>query len=192
MIQESLHFSGPFSFQAGKRSLFHSQFAKNEGIYIWVNKDKVRNLNYIHYVGETTGFARRHREHIAHILSMNYYTLDAESAARGEVDILWQGMWRDKTEDAVANTLAAYRAFSSKVFDYVSTIDVYFAPTTYDMHTRRHVEGSIGWNLRNNHPEHKRFYPDDNHVGTKKEKLGITLSITSDEPILSLDSKLSI
>jgi len=192
MIQESLHFSGPFSFQAGERSLFHSQFAKSEGIYIWVNKDKVRNLNYIHYVGETTGFARRHREHITHILSMNYYTLDAEAAMRGEVSILWRGMWRDKTEDAVANTLAAYQSLSSKVLDYVSTIDVYFAPTTYDMYTRRHVEGSIGWNLRNNHPEHKRFYPDDNRVGTKKKKLGVMLSITSDEPILGLDNTLKV
>ncbi len=193
MIQKSLHFSGPFGFQLGEISLFHSQYAKSEGIYLWVIKDKVRNMNYIHYVGETErGFAERHREHIMSILNMHYYIADAESAARGEVNILWQGMWRDKTIDAVGNTLVAYQAFSSKVIDYVSIIDIYFAPTTYDMYTRRHIEGSIGGNLRNNHPEHKRFYPDDNHIGTKKEKLGVTLTITSDEPILGLDSELEV
>lgn len=188
----TLHFFGPYSFQNGENSLFHSPYAESEGVYLWVIKDKTRNLNYIHYIGETVSFAKRQREHLINIMGLNYMVLDAESAVQGIEKVLWKGMWRDRSMNGAGKALEAYDSVSSKVTDYISVIDVYFAPTNMKSDIRRHIEGSIGWNLRNNHPECKVFYPDDNRVGTKFEKLGETITITSDEPILGLDSEIII
>ena len=192
MTSKTLHFSGPYSFRDGDISLFHSPHAKSEGIYLWVIKDRTTNQNYIHYIGETKSFAKRQSEHITHILGLDYMILDAESAVRGVEKVLWKGMWRDRTLGRIEKTLATYDSLSSKVTDYISIVDVYFTPTNLPSDIRKHVEGSIGRNLRDDHPDHTLFYPDDNHIGTKANKLGETITITSDEPILGLDSEIEI
>ncbi len=187
-----LHFHGPFTFLGGERSLFHSEYAKDEGIYLWIIKQEKSNANFIHYVGETTNFAKRQREHIIHILSLDYMILDVHAAKNGIRKELWNGMWRDKSENAVLRTIENYTEVSKYVIDYIKIIDVFFAPTELPNDIRKHIEGSIGWNLRNNHPEYKTFYPDDNQVGTKSEKLGDKLLISCDEIIMGLDSVIMI
>ncbi len=51
-----------------------------------------------------------------------------------------------------------------------------------DTKMRKHIEGFIGWNLRNNHHEWKALYPDDNHVGAEAAKDHGELKITA--PVL--------
>jgi len=200
--QTALHFSGPFGFSSPKKSLFHSEFANKEGIYLWVIKDQENNINYIHYVGETKktkGLARRQKEHFTNILGLNYYVIDPCQARQGNHEVIWNGMWRDKSKNAVQNTMDNYENTSKHVADYIKAIDVYFAPTKFcsDSKTndqiRKHVEGCIGWNLRNNHsPETNKFYPKDNHIGTMEGRPFGWLTITSDEPITGLDSGIEI
>jgi hypothetical protein len=192
MSQEYLHFFGPYSFNNENTSLFHSEFKYDEGIYIWVIKDIEHNTNYIHYIGETTCFAKRHREHLTNILGLNYYILDADSAKRGESVITWKGMWRDKSDDAAINVIEKYNSIAASVIKYVECIDVYFAPIKLPIDKRRHIEGSIAYNLRRKYPELTRFYTDDNHVGMNKEWFGEKIAITSDETIAGLDSEIEI
>ena len=67
---------------------------------------------------------------------------------------------------------------------------MFFAELKVENRLRRHIEGCIGWNLRNKHPEYKKLYPDDNQVGTMKEKNNGELHITSSEIIKGLDSRI--
>lgn len=187
----SIHFNGPMTFLEGDRSLFRSKFTECAGIYLWVIKDN-NGINRIHYVGETFQFAKRQREHIIQILGLNYRIIDAISAREGREVILWNGLWRDRSNQAVGLALKTYQRLSHEIVDYIAVIDVYFAETNVPVDIRKHIEGSIGWNLRNNHPESKHLYPDDNHVGTKKEKIGINLYITADEEILGIDPEMKI
>jgi hypothetical protein len=192
MEQKSLHFSGPFGFSNSRKSLFHSEFVNEEGIYLWVIKDESNDINYIHYVGETTKFAKRQREHITHMVGLNYYMIDAKQAKQGIHHVVWSGMWRDKSNYAVQNMLENYRNASNHVIEYIESIDVYFAQTNCSRQIRRHIEGCIGWNLRSNHPDLRRFYPDDNHIGTMKNRIGKIIVITANEPIAGLDSEIEI
>jgi len=192
MTQKSLHFFGPYSFLKGKKSLFHSEYSQNEGLYLWIIKDTDNNINYIHYIGETTKFAKRQKEHLVQILGLNYYVIDADLAKQGVHKILWNGMWRDKSKDAVTNAIKSYNTVSVYVVKYIECIDVYFAPTKFPRDIRRHIEGCIGWNLRNKYPVLTRFYPDDNRVGTRAEWLNKKISISSDEPIAGLDREIKI
>jgi hypothetical protein len=162
----TLHFYGPYSFFYGPNYLFDSEFANSEGIYLWVIKNKKDNLNYIEYIGETTSFGGRQKEHLIHILGLNYRIIDKDAASKGELKIVWDGLWRDKSKEGVGKLLDEYPQISQHILDYISIIELYFAPTNLDKYLRKHIEGCIGWNLRNKYPQFKTFYPDDNRIGT--------------------------
>lgn len=192
MNQQSLHFNGPYTFFDGDRSLFHSEFANDEGIYLWVIKDIENDINYIHYIGETTNFGKRQKEHLTQILGLNYYVIDTDLAKQGIHEVIWNGMWRDKTNDAAGNVLKIYEQLNNDVLRYIEYIDVYFAPTAFSSEIRKHIEGCIGWNLRNIHPELTKFYPSDNHVARRKIPLNEKITISSDQSISGLDSEIEI
>ncbi len=185
----TLTFHGPYSFTENDRLVFHCKYAKSAGIYLWVKN--TNKGNYISYVGETNSLAKRHREHLIGILGLNYGIFDPEKAKQGVLEFIWKGFWRDREAKELPALFEAYGKISEKVLEHLRIIDIYFAPTTVDTKTRKHIEGSMGWNLRKAHPEVATLYPADNHVGVG-EKIGAKLVITSDEPICGLDAELDI
>ena len=84
------------------------KYNQDEIIYLWIIKDTDSNINYIHYVGETINFSKRQKEHLAHILGLNYYVIDANLVKQGVHKIVWNGMWGDKSKDADSKTLENY------------------------------------------------------------------------------------
>ncbi len=191
MEANALHFHGPLTFTHGERSLFHSPLAKATGIYLWTIRSEIDGLYYINYVGEAMSFAARQREHLVQLLGMSYETLDISAARRGERKQLWRGLWRAKTPDGPGEALKLFASNAHAIFEYVAAIDVFVAETNVETNQRKHIEGSIGWNLRKNHPDKKVLYPDDNHVGTGS-KLGRRFRITADAPIAGLDEVLEV
>lgn len=187
-----LKFYGPYTFTAGSSYLFKSEFAKSEGIYIWTIKDEQHQQNLVHYIGETICFGKRQREHLIQITGLNYRIIDPTMARKGVERIVWDGLWRDRTPEAVARLLDSYEVVSRIVPNYIGLINIYFAPTTLEKHLRRHIEGCIGWNLRKNHPHLKTFYPDDNNVGRQKNLLGLRLMISSPEVIAGIEQEMVI
>lgn len=183
---EILDFYGPLSFVRGDNYLFYSDMINKEGIYIWTIKSS-NGTNYVHYIGETISFGKRQREHLIQMTGLNYGIWDAELSKQGISKIIWKGLWRDKSTDAVAVLMENYVDLSYKVTEYISVINVYFAPTTLDTQYRRHIEGCIGWNLRNKYPNLKIFYPDDNHIGAKAHRLGKKLILNLPEDIAGID-----
>lgn len=183
----ALTFHGPFTFTKGDTYLFNTGFVKNEGIYIWTIKDEVDRLNYVHYIGETICFGRRQREHLIQITGLNYRIIDADFARQGLEKIVWNGMWRDRTPNAVADLLENYNEVSKKVVDYIGLITVYFAPTTLELHLRRHIEGCIAWNFYSKHPDLKKFYPGDHPIRPQTRWLGQRLILELPEDIAGID-----
>jgi hypothetical protein len=184
-----LDFYGPYKFIKGANYLFYSDFVKSQGIYIWTIKDEKNKVNYVHYVGETVSFGKRQREHFIQMTGLNYRIIDPDFARQGIEKIIWNGLWRDKSLDAVAKLLDNYENVSKKVTEYIGIINVYFAPTNIETHFRRHIEGCIGWNFRNKYPNLKTFYPDDNHVGTKPQRFGQKLILNLPERIAGIDQE---
>jgi hypothetical protein len=183
-----LNFIGPFTFSGVRDSVFQSAFAKSSGIYLWTIKQHNDSTHMIHYVGETASFAKRHKEHLIQILGLNYGIFDAEKAQLGVCELIWNGLWREKSSDAPLKLLEAYKTIHEEVMHYLSIINIFFAELVIGDLMRKHIEGCIGWSLRNNHPEAKALYPDDNHVGTMKKKNNGELLISSTEHIRGLDS----
>jgi hypothetical protein len=183
-----LNFIGPFTFTDGNSSLFRSAYAASSGIYLHTIRQYSDNAHLIHYVGETALLGKRHKEHLIQILGLNYGIFDPDKARKGICELLWKGLWRDKTAIGPFMQIEAYRKLHQEVLQYLSILTVFFAELDVDKNLRKHVEGCIGWHLRNKHPEHKALYPDDNHVGTKKEKNIGNLYINASETIRGLDA----
>lgn len=188
----TLNFYGPFKFTKGDKYLYHTEFVNSEGIYIWTIRDERNGRNLVHYIGETTSFGKRHREHLVEITGLNYRIIDADSAKQGIENRVWNGMWRDKSQDAVASLLDSYDEVSKRVIDYVQLISIHFAPTALESGLRKHVEGCFGWNLRSRYPHLKTFYPDDNFVGRYPKPIGRTLIVNLPEPIAGIDTEQAI
>jgi len=185
-----LHFHGPFSFLNKAHSLFGCEYARSRGIYLWTIKS---NLGYlIHYIGETENLAKRHREHLINILGLNYGIFEVSQAREGKQVLIWRGLWRYRYSFPIEEILKIYPGIASQVIEYINSLDVFFAELDCDLNIRRHIEGSIGWNLRNKYPDFKVLYPDDNHIGTKRGKMMKKLVITSDEKILGLDPEMEL
>ena len=62
-----LHFNGPIKLS----EIGSTQFAESEGIYIWALKDVDHDINYMHFIGETTNFYSRFRVHLTDLLGIN-------------------------------------------------------------------------------------------------------------------------
>ena len=187
----SLNFVGPFTFTEGAASVFEAPCSQAAGIYLWTIRQRSDNAHLIHYIGETKKLAKRHREHLIHILGLNYGMLDPKKAQEGECEWRWNGLWRDKSPGGPSKQVAAYRKHHHDVVTYVSIINIFFAELNTETRMQRHIEGCIGWNLRKKHPEHKMLYPDDNHIGKMAGSSQGELLITATETIRGLDERIS-
>ncbi len=192
MNDVSIHFEGPLTFGAGPDSLFQSPLAGAAGVYLWTFRQVPAGSHLIHYIGETYSFARRQREHLIHILGMNYGIFDPADAQAGKSTRIWPGLWRDRSADAPERLLERYESLAGVAARYISQMTVFFAPVEGDKKLRRHIEGTIGWNLRNRHPELCTLYPADNQLGRSRTPFHARLHITSAEPVQGLDPELTI
>ena len=187
-----LCFDGPFSFDKKENTIFDCKYANCEGIYLWTVKQNDTDNYFIHYVGETTKFASRQKEHLVNILGLNYGIFNVDELRNGRDVRLWEGLWRKKDSNGPVELLKYYQALSGNVIEYIKGIDIFFAEIITDANQRKHIEGSIGWNLRNNHVEYSSIYPSDNHIGTKEEKEGNVLKIRASKEIKGIDERINI
>ena len=187
-----LHFHGPLAFTPGQQCLFHSPLQSAACVYLWTIQSEIDSRFYIHYVGEAAAFARRQREHLIQVLGLNYGIFDPAEARKGVQSRIWEGLWRDRSPEGQGRLLEKYSQITNDVLRYVEALSVFVAETTAEPRLRKHIEGSIGWNLRNNHASQKMLYPDDNYIGTMATKVGTRLCISSDASIAGLDSDLEI
>jgi hypothetical protein len=185
----ALHFQGPFTFVDHGRGIASSEFAASEGIYLWVKSDGQRR--YIHYVGETTAFLKRHKEHLTQKLGLNYGVFRADAVAADDPAPIYGGMWRDKSEDPLTRTVQAWLRLQKEILASVESVEVFFAPTTLTNEMRKHVEGCLARQLRQRHPVEARFYPADNRT-IPRMMVGQTIHVTSEWPIEGLDTVLEV
>lgn len=186
----SLHFHGPFSFVDRGHGIARCEFAGCEGLYVWVLSDGRRRC--VHYVGETTRFLKRHREHLTNILGMNYGIFRADAVAADDPVPLFPGMWRMRGGDPLTATIERWESLSRPVLEYLNSIEVFFAPTQLPSELRKHLEGRIARQLTERHPEAARFYPADNWTRTLPAPLGRRVAIASDHAIEGLDREIEV
>lgn len=190
MTSIHLDFKGPLSLITPTKSVFDPQYESSGGIYLWTIRQSTDGCYLIHYIGETSDLAGRHRTHLTEVLGLNYGIFDPEKAQEGVCELLWPGMWRDKSSEANVRRIEAYDMLREKIMEYLSVVSVFFAEYNTDRGTRRMIESAIGWNLRNKHREATVLYPDDNRIDPLVKPNRGELIITSELKIQGLDAKI--
>ena len=143
-----LVFQGPYCFSNRESSVFEQRLQLVPCIYLWTIRQRNSSDHLIHYIGETNQLGLRHREHLINILGLNYGIFDPEKAKGGVADLIWPGLWRDRSSEGPINTLANYQRLNETVMEYLLVIEIFFAELDVEKEMRRHIEGCIGWNLR--------------------------------------------
>ena len=185
----NVNFTGPFSFRDPQNSVFTAPCAGEAGVYLWTIKQCSDFTHMVHYIGETTSLAKRHREHLVNILGLSHGIFDPDKAQQGVSERIWSGLWRDKSPEGPGKQMAAYQAIHASVIKYVSILTIFFAPLRVETQLRKHIEGCIAKNLRNNHSADTALYPADNHVGTMSEKNRGKLMTTAPEIICGQEKR---
>lgn len=188
-LPDKLHFRGPFTFVEHGRGIATSGFAGAAGVYLWTKTDGI--TRYIHYVGETKNFLKRHKEHLTGMLSAHYGVFRADAVAADDPTPLYGGMWRDKSPDPITNTVHAWLELHERIHANLESIEVFFAPTDCAHDMRKHVEGCLARQLKQRHPGAARFYPADNRTIPRK-MLGIRIAVTAEAPIEGLDPEIEV
>jgi hypothetical protein len=186
-----LEFIGPYKFFGKENIVFKNELKYLPGIYLWTFKTNKGYL--IHYIGQTERFAIRQKQHLISILGLDYGIFDAVEAIDGKQKIIWNGLWRDKGyklfEKEIKNV---YLHETSKVIEYIESIDIFFADFDEKKQIRKYIEGLIGLNLRNKHKEYKTLFPDDIRFELSSNKLNCKLKIINKFNILGLDNEIEI
>jgi hypothetical protein len=186
----TLEFLGPYKFFGQNDSIFTNTDRNLSGIYLWTINTKDGYM--IRYVGQTKYFFTRQKAHLINFLGLNYGILDVEAAKNGKRELLWNGLWRDKDNRLLGNDLEnEYTVLSKRVIDYINIIEIFFAKLDGQSNLRKHIEGYIGCNLRENHKEFKELYADDFRIG-KSTKLNCKLFIKCNYNILGLDKEIDV
>ena len=191
-VSLDLDFRGPFTFAAGPRSLFDCADRSVSSVYVWTIRSERDSRYYVHYVGEAEHFARRQREHLVHVLGLNYGILDPAAARRGEVRWVGRGLWRDRTPAGPADALARYPLLTAAVTEYLEALDVFVAPVEGDRAFRRRVERALADRLRLDRPESGVLYPADNRVSGAPGRDELHLHISGAAPIAGIEGVLVI
>lgn len=188
MADLRLHFEGPFTYTAGENCVFRPAFVELPCIYLMAVRQSCDGSYLVRYIGETWNLAKRQKEHLVGFLGMNYRLFDPQKAQQGIRDVVWPGLWQDKTPDGPGKAIAAYQTFHKSVVSYLSTLSIFYAKLEpeVDRSLRAHIEGCIGWSLRKDNPEALVLYPDDNYIAIKQERNHGNLLITASEAIRGL------
>ncbi len=79
----NLTFTGPFNFSR-PGLIFEAPCSASAGVYLWTIRQRADDAYLIHYVGETASLGKRHRDHLTHILGLNYGIIDPVKARSQE------------------------------------------------------------------------------------------------------------
>ena len=165
----NLSFSGPYSFASGDACLFCAAEAMRGGIYLWTIEQNDRTGHWIHYIGETYEFGKRHREHLNGILSLHYGICDVEKARKGELQFLYHGGFRNKDLKGATDQIDQWADLQDEILQYLSAISLFIAPLEADNTGRREVEGLIAWDLKKTTQRSPHYFPTTSVFGLLKK-----------------------
>ena len=109
-------------------------------------------------------------------MGLDYRALYVEAAKQGIEKIVWDRMWRDKFDKAMGNLLNRHEDIGHEVVDFLLYRHP-FAITYVDILLIKHIEGNVGWRLRNKYKDLNVFCHDGNHIGTSCHRYNMILEV---------------
>jgi hypothetical protein len=187
MIERTLHFDGPFSWQTDCEvaCIFSSEAGKNKGIYLWTLQ--IPEGRVVSYVGETgRSFASRHREHLREHMAGFYHLFDVDSLARGEKRLVWNGMYGKRTRESLQSLFLRWSDLAPVIEKHTRLFQFFLAEYEGESDVRREIERELASCLARS----ERNFQDSGvwYLGAAAPIEQADIRITSALPIIGLPS----
>jgi hypothetical protein len=188
----TIRFDGPHPvYSETKDILADCKHRKAGGIYFWAIKvgDSYR-LTHISQTG--TSFYQRMKEHIINTLGGNYRISDPEALARGEMKVLWDGLWREGTRERLPDFLRDSTQLLEAAKQNLQLEKIFIAPIETEDRMRRRIEGAIAKQVRKDKVASSLLPPDIRVLGRLTTETPLPIRIVTPVKILGLPEQLDV
>jgi len=188
----TIRFDGPHpAYSETNDVLADCKHRKAGGIYFWAIKvgDSFR-LTHISQTG--TSFYQRMKEHIINTLGGNYRISDADALARGEMKILWDGLWREGTRERLPEFLRDSTRLLEAAKRNLKMEKIFVAPIETEDRMRRRIEGAIAKQVRKDKIASSLLPPDIRVLGRLTTEAPLPIRIITPVKILGLPEQLDV
>lgn len=147
----------------------------------------------ITHIGQTgTSFYARLKEHVIQTLGGNFRICDPQAMARGEIKVLWDGLWRPgrhgNLPEFVRNGPALFEAARS----CFKMEKAFVAPLNIEDRMRRRIEGAIAKQIRKDKAASSLFPPDVRYLPKLSTETATTIRIVTPKKILGMPEQLEV
>jgi hypothetical protein len=145
----TVRFVGPYELCSEEADvLADCPYSRQGGIYFWAVQmpdDQYR----ISYIGITKrSFYHRTKEHIINQLGGIYGIYDAEAMRRGELKVLWGGLWGKGRLDKLPEFIRQYETLAPHAKESLSVQKLFVAPLQYEARLMASIEGAMAAVIR--------------------------------------------
>jgi hypothetical protein len=182
-------FEGPFTFIDGENDVLFDCPKRNEaGIYLWtVPVDGVYLPTYLGETGDS--FLTRHRNHVTNMLGGFDTICDASKLRRGEVEIVWPGLWKSSNKENIAKFTQRRHELIDHAFEEMRLTKIFIASCNLEKDILRRIEHKLSIHFKEND---LRTFPNDVKYGSNNQKLNQIVKVSSSKRIADLPSEIII
>ena len=186
-----LKFEGPFGwFGPEGKVLFDQPVAEQYGIYIWTVPRPDGLL--VNYIGETRiSFKTRHKKHLREYLNGLWlrWTYDPRQFKNGEKRRIWEGTDHSGREEFARRE----EELTPQIKAFLSTMEIYVAPTLVDDLVRKRVESAIAIKIKEQpYPVGDFIDPDRRYRGNPLKDMRCLVEIQAPRKIIGLGSDVEV
>ena len=188
-----IEFYGPYPFcTEDKDVLAECPYSQQSGIYLWVAE--MPDCQYrISYIGLTTrSFYDRIKEHMLYQLGGYYRIYDPEALKKGELRIIWGGLWGKGRHDKYPDFWSQYIQLAPYAKELLSIQRILIAPLQCDKRLLTRIEGGIAKTIREC-SESSSLLPQDVHYQYRintETPVGVKLTLPC--PVQGLPSTIMV
>lgn len=188
----TVHFDGPHpAYSETADVLADCKHRKAGGVYFWAIK--VGDSYRLTHIGQTgTSFYHRMKEYIINLLGGNYRICDPDLLARGEVKLLWNGLWREGTRERLPEFLRDSTRLFETAKRNLKLEKIFIAPLDVEDRLRRRIEGAIAKTIRKDKTASSLLPPDIRVLGRLTTESPLPVRLRVGAKILGLPEQLDV
>ena len=188
----TVKFEGPFpAYSETQDVLANCKHRKAGGVYFWAIK--VNDSFRLTHIGQTgTSFYQRMKEYIINTLGGNYRICDSDALTRGEVKVLWDGLWREGKRELLPEFLRRSTPLFEAAKRNLKLEKIFVAPMDTPDRMRRRIEGAIAKQIRKDKTASSLLPPDIRVLGRLTTEAPIPIRLVLPVKILGLPQQLDV
>lgn len=190
--QLTVAFNGPHTICNESKDVL-ADCVHRKGAGIFFTAAPVGDSFRITHIGQTgTSFYARLKEHVIQTLGGNFRICDPEAMARGEIKVLWDGLWRAGRHSELPEFLRNGPRLFEAARSCFNLEKAFVAPLDIEDRLRRRIEGAIAKQIRKDKAASSLFPPDVRYLPKLSTETATTIRIVTPKKILGLPEQLDV